>query len=154
MQTISRLPSLSIPSSAEVASNIIGGSFYMQLYSILQTNMLQRVNPPLKFARKKKEHPPIQLKMKNLNFQVYWCHILVLFYRTKYLTRWSRWVVVTWLHQAYLLWLRSVSLPQVARHLHQVQCQLTDPWWVYARSLWISKGYKTSNTSVFINGMT
>ncbi|CAD6249156.1 unnamed protein product [Miscanthus lutarioriparius] len=42
MQTISRLPSLSIPSSAEVASNIIGGSFYMQLYSILQTNMLQR----------------------------------------------------------------------------------------------------------------
>ncbi|AQK55891.1 Protein kinase superfamily protein, partial [Zea mays] len=42
MQTISRLPSLSIPSSAEVASTIIGGSFYMQLYSILQTNMLQR----------------------------------------------------------------------------------------------------------------
>ncbi|KAL5666630.1 hypothetical protein ACJX0J_026738, partial [Zea mays] len=42
MQTISRLPSLSIPSSAEVASNIIGGSFYMQLYSILQTNILQR----------------------------------------------------------------------------------------------------------------
>ncbi|XP_021313895.1 serine/threonine-protein kinase BLUS1 isoform X3 [Sorghum bicolor] len=42
MQTISRLPSLSIPSSAEVASNIIGGSFYMQLYSILQTNLLQR----------------------------------------------------------------------------------------------------------------
>jgi serine/threonine-protein kinase OSR1/STK39 len=57
MQTISRLPSLSIPSSAEVASNIIGGSFYMQLYSILQTNMLQRVNPPLKFARKKKRTP-------------------------------------------------------------------------------------------------
>lgn len=46
MQTISRLPSLSIPSSAEAASTIIGGSFFMQLYSILQTNMLQRVKPP------------------------------------------------------------------------------------------------------------
>ncbi|PVH67094.1 hypothetical protein PAHAL_1G427900 [Panicum hallii] len=46
MQTISRLPSLSIPSSAEAASSIIGGSFYMQLYSVLQTNMLQRVKPP------------------------------------------------------------------------------------------------------------
>lgn len=42
MQTISRLPSLSIPSSAEAASSIIGGSIYMQLYSVLQTNMLQR----------------------------------------------------------------------------------------------------------------
>ncbi|XP_062221735.1 serine/threonine-protein kinase BLUS1 [Phragmites australis] len=42
MQTISHLPSLSIPSSAEAASCIIGGSFYMQLYNVLQTNMLQR----------------------------------------------------------------------------------------------------------------
>ncbi|OEL30722.1 Serine/threonine-protein kinase fray2 [Dichanthelium oligosanthes] len=41
-KTISRLASLSIPSSAEAASSIIGGSFYMQLYSVLQTNMLQR----------------------------------------------------------------------------------------------------------------
>ncbi|KAL6911617.1 hypothetical protein ACP4OV_000422 [Aristida adscensionis] len=42
MQAISHLPSLSIPSSAEAASSIIGGSFYMQLYHVLQTNMLQR----------------------------------------------------------------------------------------------------------------
>uniref|UniRef100_J3LHW8 Protein kinase domain-containing protein n=1 Tax=Oryza brachyantha TaxID=4533 RepID=J3LHW8_ORYBR len=42
MQAISHLPSLSIPSSFEAASTIIGGSFYMQLYNVLQTNMLQR----------------------------------------------------------------------------------------------------------------
>ncbi|XP_024316250.1 serine/threonine-protein kinase BLUS1 isoform X3 [Brachypodium distachyon] len=42
MQAISHLPSLSIPSSAEAASSIIGGSFYIQLYSVLQTNILQR----------------------------------------------------------------------------------------------------------------
>jgi serine/threonine-protein kinase OSR1/STK39 len=44
MQAISHLPSLSIPSSIEAASTIIGGSLYMQLYNVLQTNMLQRVN--------------------------------------------------------------------------------------------------------------
>lgn len=60
MQTISRLPSLSIPSSAEVASSIIGGSFYMQLYSVLQTNMLQRVNLPLKHACTKGRAPTHQ----------------------------------------------------------------------------------------------
>jgi serine/threonine-protein kinase OSR1/STK39 len=42
MQAISHLPSLSIPSSIEAASTIIGGSLYMQLYNVLQTNMLQR----------------------------------------------------------------------------------------------------------------
>ncbi|KAL6635269.1 hypothetical protein ACP70R_027940 [Stipagrostis hirtigluma subsp. patula] len=42
MQAISHLPSLSIPSSVEAASSIIGGSLYMQLYHVLQTNMLQR----------------------------------------------------------------------------------------------------------------
>ncbi|CAM0943526.1 unnamed protein product [Alopecurus aequalis] len=42
MQAISHLPALSIPSSAEAASSIIGGSFYVQLYNVLQTNMLQR----------------------------------------------------------------------------------------------------------------
>ncbi|KAK3159323.1 hypothetical protein QOZ80_2AG0148620 [Eleusine coracana subsp. coracana] len=42
MQTISHLPPLSIPSSAEAASTIIGGSLYVQLYNVLQTNMLQR----------------------------------------------------------------------------------------------------------------
>uniref|UniRef100_A0ACD5ZA23 Uncharacterized protein n=1 Tax=Avena sativa TaxID=4498 RepID=A0ACD5ZA23_AVESA len=42
MQAISHLPALSIPSSAEAASSIIGGSFYLQLYNVLQTNMLQR----------------------------------------------------------------------------------------------------------------
>ncbi|TVU27934.1 hypothetical protein EJB05_19437 [Eragrostis curvula] len=41
-KTISHLPPLSIPSSADAASSIIGGSFYMQLYNVLQTNMLQR----------------------------------------------------------------------------------------------------------------
>jgi serine/threonine-protein kinase OSR1/STK39 len=35
---------LSVPSSAEAASSIIGGSLYVQLYNVLQTNMLQRVN--------------------------------------------------------------------------------------------------------------
>jgi serine/threonine-protein kinase OSR1/STK39 len=44
MQTISHLPPLSVPSSAEAASSIIGGSLYVQLYNVLQTNMLQRVN--------------------------------------------------------------------------------------------------------------
>ncbi|KAF0931105.1 hypothetical protein E2562_002467 [Oryza meyeriana var. granulata] len=42
MQAISHLPSLSIPSSIEAASTIIGGALYMQLYNVLQTNMLQR----------------------------------------------------------------------------------------------------------------
>nr|BAD19174.1 putative MAP4K alpha1 [Oryza sativa Japonica Group] len=42
IQAISHLPSLSIPSSIEAASTIIGGSLYMQLYNVLQTNMLQR----------------------------------------------------------------------------------------------------------------
>uniref|UniRef100_A0A0A9CRR9 Uncharacterized protein n=1 Tax=Arundo donax TaxID=35708 RepID=A0A0A9CRR9_ARUDO len=42
MQTISHLPPLSIPSSAEAATSIIGGSLYTQLYNVLQTNMLQR----------------------------------------------------------------------------------------------------------------
>uniref|UniRef100_A0A453PV77 Uncharacterized protein n=1 Tax=Aegilops tauschii subsp. strangulata TaxID=200361 RepID=A0A453PV77_AEGTS len=46
MQTISQLSALSIPSSAEAASSIIGGSLYIQLYNVLQTNLLQRVNPP------------------------------------------------------------------------------------------------------------
>ncbi|VAI62047.1 hypothetical protein VPH35_112916 [Triticum aestivum] len=42
MQTISQLSALSIPSSAEAASSIIGGSLYIQLYNVLQTNLLQR----------------------------------------------------------------------------------------------------------------
>ncbi|KAM0923577.1 hypothetical protein ACQ4PT_005448 [Festuca glaucescens] len=42
MQAISHLPALSIPSSADAASSIVGGSFYIQLYNVLQTNMLQR----------------------------------------------------------------------------------------------------------------
>ncbi|KAG8072705.1 hypothetical protein GUJ93_ZPchr0006g43769 [Zizania palustris] len=42
MQAISHLPSLSIPSPVEAASTIIGGSLYMHLYNVLQTNMLQR----------------------------------------------------------------------------------------------------------------
>uniref|UniRef100_A0A0D9VM15 Protein kinase domain-containing protein n=1 Tax=Leersia perrieri TaxID=77586 RepID=A0A0D9VM15_9ORYZ len=42
IQAISHLPSLSIPSSIEAASTIIGGSLYMQMYNVLQTNMLQR----------------------------------------------------------------------------------------------------------------
>uniref|UniRef100_A0ACD5YVE3 Uncharacterized protein n=1 Tax=Avena sativa TaxID=4498 RepID=A0ACD5YVE3_AVESA len=41
-KTISHIPALSIPSSAEATSSIIGGSFYIQLYNVLQTNMLQR----------------------------------------------------------------------------------------------------------------
>lgn len=41
-KTISHLPALSIPSSAEAASSIIGGSLYVQLHNVLQTNMLQR----------------------------------------------------------------------------------------------------------------
>ncbi|XP_044421309.1 serine/threonine-protein kinase OSR1 isoform X3 [Triticum aestivum] len=43
MQTISQLSALSIPSSAEAASSIIGGSLYIQLYNVLQTNLLQRL---------------------------------------------------------------------------------------------------------------
>ncbi|KAM3224264.1 hypothetical protein ACQJBY_057574 [Aegilops geniculata] len=42
MQTISQLSALSIPSSVEAASSIIGGSLYIQLYNVLQTNLLQR----------------------------------------------------------------------------------------------------------------
>jgi hypothetical protein len=55
IQAISHLPALSIPSSADAASSIVGGSFYIQLYNVLQTNMLQRVNPAPTGTHKRKK---------------------------------------------------------------------------------------------------
>lgn len=62
-------------------------------------------------------------------------------------------MVLTWRHQAYLLWFHRVSLPQAAQHLHQGHYQLTDLWWadIVARLclilwLWTSKCYKASES--------